>query len=333
MNKRRLTKITSCSITRDISQETLGNAQFESNELLGEMYVRVYAVVTQNKLSERYALGTFIIQTPGKKWDGKKSSYSLDAYTPLLELKDDKPPLGYTVKKNRNIMETVSGLLQDNTRLPFVPVEDDKWLEYDYVAEEGDTWLSYLSGLLAKAEYSFNLDEMGVIYFEKRQDVQSLTPLWTYMDDEISILYPDISIDDDIYGVPNKCTVVYTNEGANMECTVVNDRASSPISTVNRNRVVFHREMNPDFGGKPTESQLKIYTENLLESLSTINDTITYSHGFTPPRLYDAVRIHHRRGDMLDIKARVTSQKITCTKGLKVDETAEFTKKLWKVDE
>ena len=332
MDKRRLTQVTSCSITRDISHETLGNATYETHEMpVGEFYVRTYFTPVQNGLKERYPLGTFLVQTPGKKWNGRVASYSWDAYTPLLELKDDKPPLGYTVRKNNNIMDTVSALIADNSRIPFVPVQDSTLLELDFTAEGNDTWLSFISSLMAKAKYSFNLDELGVTYFEKKQEIAALTPVWTYTDDNSSIIYPDISFDNDIYGVPNVVEVVYTNDGANMSSRVINDRVESPISTVNRGRVVFHREENPDFGGVPFQEELDIYAENLLESMSTIESQLSYSHGYNGVRLYDGVRLHHTRAEMLNVKAQVTSQKLNCATGLKVDETAVFTNRLWEV--
>lgn len=331
MDKRRLPMILSCSITRDIEKETLGSASFESHERFNETYIRTYFCPTQDGIRDKIPLGTHLVQTPGKKWNGMVNSYSLSAYTPLLELKDNKPPVGYTVRKNNNIMDTVSQLIVDNSRLPLVPTKDSTVLEYDYSASGQDTWLSFISGLMAKANHSFDLDELGIIYFQKKMEIAALQPRWTYDDGNSSIIYPDISFEEDYYGVPNVCEVTYTNDGVNMSCTVTNDLKDSPISTVTRGRIVFHREENPDFGGTPTEPQLQAYTENLLQDLSTINSVLTYSHGYTPVRLYDGVRLDHKRADIRGAKAQVTSQQLDCTVGLKVSETAKFTNRLWEV--
>ena len=51
---------------------------------------------------------------------------------------------------------------------------------------------------------------MGRILFAPEQDVSSLQPIWTYNDDNSSILYSDISVDHDLYGIPNVVEVVYS---------------------------------------------------------------------------------------------------------------------------
>ena len=146
-----------------------------------------------------------------------------------------------------------------------------------------------------------------------------------------SIIYPDISFDDDLYGTPNVVEVVYTNDNANVYVEVVNDRTTSPISIANRGRRVLHREENPKFGGTPTKEQLKIYAETLLENMSTRETKLSYSHGYNGINLYDGVRLDHKRMGSRNIKAQVVSQKLNCSTGLKVEETAVFTNREWEV--
>ena len=86
-----------CSITRDASAETLGSASVSLTESLGECYIRVYLITVQKEIREKHPLGTFLIQTPSTKYDGKLKDVSVDAYTPLLELKENPPPLGYSI--------------------------------------------------------------------------------------------------------------------------------------------------------------------------------------------------------------------------------------------
>lgn len=332
MDKQKLTSILSCSINRDVSNETIANASFESVESLGEIYIRVYFTPTQNGLKERYPLGTFLVQTPGKSFNGMYTSYSLDAYSPLIELKYDKPPLCYTVKKGVNIMDTAAALFEDHARAPLVPAKDDTILEEDFTAETSETWLSFLSSLIAKADYSFDLDETGTVLMRKDQEIEALQPRYTYTDDDISILYPDIQIDKDLYNVPNKVEVIYSTETAYKYAVVTNEDENSPISIPNRGMVVLQREENPDFGGTPTDDEIENYANRLLKSSSTLTCTLTYSHMYTPVRVYDGVRLNYERLGDGAIKAMVTTQKITCDTELKVDETAIFTQRLWGED-
>ena len=102
---KRLDMVKSCSINRDSSAETLGSASIDITESVGECYIRIYMITIQNGIREKHALGTYLVQTPATSFDGKIQNISGDAYTPLLELKEKYPPLGYSISKNTNIMD------------------------------------------------------------------------------------------------------------------------------------------------------------------------------------------------------------------------------------
>ena len=93
----KLNCVTKSTISRDSEAETLGSANIDVTEGLNECYVRIYMVTSQNGITERFPFGTFLIQTPTTSFDGRSKSVSVDAYTPLLELKENPPPIGYTV--------------------------------------------------------------------------------------------------------------------------------------------------------------------------------------------------------------------------------------------
>ena len=76
-----------------------------------------------------------------------------------------------------------------------------------------------------------------------------------------------------------------------------------PTSTVNRGREIVHRETDPQFSGEPTNRQVKDYATSLLSQLSSVEYTISYSHGYCPVRLYDCVRLNYERAGLMDIKA------------------------------
>lgn len=101
-------------------------------------------------------------------------------------------------------------------------------------------------------------------------------------------------------------------------------------STINRGREIVHRVTDPQFSGEPTDRQIKDYATSLLSQLSSVEYTISYSHGYCPVRLYDCVRLNYERAGLIDIKAKVTRQSIECKPGCKVTETAVFTTKLWR---
>lgn len=326
----RIDNVKSCTITRDSEADTLGSATIDITESLGECYIRVYLVTIQNGVKERHPLGTFLVQTPSSSFDGKIRDISMDAYTPLLELKENQPPLGYSLFKESNIMNYAYLLSREHARAPVVETQCDTNLYYDFVADVNDTWLTFIRDLISNAKYTFALDELGRILFAPKQDTASLQPVWTYTDDNSSILYPELTMDHDLYGIPNVVEVVYSNGSDSYYAKVVNDDSNSPISTVNRGREIVYRDTNPDILGNPTEDQIKEYAEQLLRELSTVEYSVTYSHGYCPTRLGDCVRLNYSRAGLNGVKAKVVSQSIKCEPGCPVTEKAVFTTKLWR---
>ena len=327
---RLIDNVKSCTIDRDSDAPTLGSASINILESIGECYVRVYLVTIQNGVRERHPLGTFLVQTPSSSFNGRVRDVTMGAFTPLLELKENQPPIGYSILKDGNIMRNACDLARDYARAPLVEATCATNLYYDFVAETDDTWLSFISDLVANAKYEFALDELGRIMFSPKQDTASLQPVWTYNDDNSSILYPEISMDHDLYGIPNVVEVVYSNGGDHFYSRVVNDDENSPISTVNRGREIVYRETNPSLNGDPTAMQIDEYAEQLLRDLSSLEYTITYTHGYCPVRLGDCVRINYERAGLTNIKAKVISQSIKCEPGCPVTEKAVFTNRLWR---
>lgn len=322
--------VKSCRISRDLEAETLGSATVDAVGSIGECYIRVYLITIQNGVKERHSLGTFLVQTPSSSSDGKTKLVSMDAYTPLMELKEKSPALGYSMLKGDNIMSTAYRLTDENVRAPVVKTSHDKTLYDDFVASTDDTWLSFLSDLMANAKYEFGLDEMGRILFLPEQEISALQPVWTYTDDNSSILYPELQMDHDLYGIPNVVEVIYSNSSGHFYAKAVNDDSNSPTSTVSRGREIMHRITDPDLSGDPTEHQIKEYAEQMLRNLSSIEYTITYTHGYCPVRLGDCVRLNYARAGLVNVNAKVISQSIKCEPGCPVTEKAIFTKKLWR---
>ena len=322
--------VKSSTIQRDAEAETLGSATIDMTESVGESYIRIYLITIQNGLRERHPLGTFLVQTPSLNFNGRLQNISVDAYTPLIELKESPPPLGYSILKNSNVMDFAYRLARERARAPVVKTECNTLLGMNFTASTDDTWLTFLSDLIANAKYNFALDEMGRILLSPYQDTASLQPVWTYNDDNSSILYPEISVDRDLYGIPNVVEVIHSNGAGYYFVRAVNDDPNSVTSTVSRGREIIHRVNNPDLVGKPTESQVKDYANQLLRELSVLEYTVTYTHGYCPARLGDCVRLNYARAGITNIKAKVISQTIKCEPGCPVTEKAVFTTRLWR---
>lgn len=329
-DKDQLNTVTSCTINRDSTVNTLGSATMDVVEPIGEEYIRIYLIINQNGIRYKLPLGTYIIQTPSSKFDGRVQKVSVDAYTPLIELNEVLPPLGYSILKGGNVLNMSYLLTSENCRAPVSKTIDETNLYYDFVADVNDTWLTFIKDLLSNAKYTYDLDDMGRVLFTPIQPTSSLQPVWTYDDGNSSILYPEITTEHDIYGIPNVVEVIYSNGDDYFYSKVENTDPNSPLSIPNRGRRIIHRDSNPNIVGRATQAQVDKYAELLLEQLSSVEYTITYKHGYCPVRVGDCVRLNYERAGLMDIKAKVIKQDIECVPGTPVTETAIFNTKLWR---
>ncbi len=317
------------TISRDADADTLGSASFELTENLGECYIRTYLVTIQNGVRERFPLGTHLIQTPSESFDGKVKDISVDAYTPLIELKENPPALGFSVAKGESVMDTAYSLTRAHVRAPVIACDDTTKLYDNFVSNADDTWITFLKDLISNAKYEYDLDDLGQILFKPIQDITSLQPMATFDDGNSSILLPNISVSRDLYGIPNVVEVLYSGSGLTYQTRVVNNDPNSPISTVNRGREIIHRVTNPSLTGNPTKAQIDEYATQVLKSLSTLEYTLSYSHGYYPVRVGDCVLLNYERAGIINQKAKIISQSIKCSTGCIVTEKAVYTNSLW----
>lgn len=317
------------SINRDSEVSTLGSASIDIVESVGECYVRTYLVTIQNGVRERFPIGTHLVQTPSSRFDGKKRDVTMDAYTPLLELKEKPMDLGYSIFKDENIMDNAYRIIRERVRAPVVKTVCDDTLFSDFVANTDDTGLSFVSDLISYAKHELGLDEMGRIIFLPKQELDTLQPVWTFNDDNSSILYPEITMSHDLYNVPNAVEVTCSTSLGTYHSIAVNDDPNSPTSTIARGREIKRVVTNPSFSGEPTESMVKEYAEKLLKELSTLEYRVTFTHAYCPVQLGNCVRLNYTRAGISNVKAKIISQNIKCEPGCPVSTTAIFTSKLW----
>ena len=322
--------IISGSMDRDAETDTLQSASLKSTELINETYIRVYMIIGQNGMIYKETLGTFLFISPKDSFDGKCHTYDIDGYSPLIELKEKLVPIGYSLHKNANIMQNAGKIIQDNMRGPVVFADDTTELSEEFVANNDDNWLTYNRDLIARAKYKYDMDADGTLIFAPIQDLDSLQPRFYFNDDNSSILLPSITIDRDIYDIPNVLEVIYSNDDAYVYSEAVNEDEDSPTSTVNRGRRIVKRISDPELPGIPTQEQLDKYAVQLLKDLSSVEYKVSYTHGYCPVRVNDCVLLNYERAGLNNVKAKVISQNIPFESGCTVTETAIFPMKLWR---
>lgn len=329
-NAEKIETITSANINWDWNSETLGSATFETTEDFGECYIRVYLDVVQEGETGRVPLGTFLAQSPSDNFDGMVNTISVDAYTPLIEMKEKLMPIGFTVTTGERIMKYVNILTAEGTRAPVIIADDDiSFIPYNFVASMDDTYLSYTAALMKACARRYNIDKLGTISIDPIQDDRAIKESWVFTTDNSSILYPECSVSRDLYGIPNVVEVVYSQNGRVITSTAVNDEPDSPISVGNRGREIMYRDTSPQLNGLVTQDMVDEYAKRLLKSLSNLECTVSFSHGYCPVDCGDAVIIHYPEAGINWQRAVIKSQSLDCSTGCKVSSKATFNRSLY----
>lgn len=328
-DKKQIYSIIDSTIDRDSSSETLGGASFTTTENIGECYIRTYIITIQNGKREKFSLGTYMVQTPSYSFDGKVKTIDIDAYSPLIELKEKLPPLGFFIPKDTNILEESIVLMREKIRAPIVKTSNSENIPYEFVSNPSDTWLKFISDFVGSSKHRIQLDELGRVMFEPVIKTEAMTPSWIYDDGNSSILLPSISLENDLYGIPNVVEVIFSSDEYYLHSRVENTDEESPTSIINRGREIIHRVTEPDISGTITQTKIDKYANDLLKEMSSLQYSITYTHGYCPVKVGDCVILNYKKAGLNNVKARVISQSISCIPGTPVEEKAVFTNKLW----
>lgn len=327
MDVEKIDKIITCTIRKCESNDTFYSAAFTTTEVLDENYIRVYLIAKQGSEIVKKALGTFLIQSPSFSFNGVYSAINIDGYSPLIELNEKYPPLGFTMRKGITIVDRSIELMAENMRAPVTRDSDEtKKLENHLTANSDDTWLSLLKYTMSIVGRKIYLDGDGKAYFPKTLTIDKRMPSFEFDDGNSSILYPDITDSRDWYGIPNVVEVYYN---AAKTYRIVNNDPNSPTSVQNRGREIIYRDLSPSFQGVPDEEMLHRYAVNLLKALSTVEHSVSFSHGYCGTEVGDCILLNYNRAGMQNVKAVITEQSIECVPGCKVDETAVYTTALW----
>lgn len=331
----RIDTMISAQIVRDLSDETLGYATFDADGISGEFYVRTYLDVTQNRRFYHIPLGTHLIQSTDDGYNGRRSTITVDGYTPLMELKEKTPPIGFFFGEGENILDSTKDWLKQLMRAPLLDwrtaVSNDVTVkdQNGFVAELDETWLEYLTAFLKNCDHSFRLTEKGEVYLDTDKPSETLQPVFVYQDDRNSILHPQIKINRDLYSIPNVVELLISKpEEDGVLVRATNENPNSPISIQSRGREVVQRITDPDVTGYNTLEQYQELAEKTLDDLSNVEYEIEYTHGFNPVKVGDCVEINYERAGLKNIRARVIRQTIECRPGCKVEEMASYTTNL-----
>lgn len=320
--------VRSCKVDWDAETDVLLSGSLEvDGDLSSECYVRVWCDASQDGTAERHAVATLLCQTAKGSTEGTVLTRSVDAYSPLLELADDMPPVGWSVSGSAD--EAIA-LVCSHMRAPVVPYESGVTLAAPVVCSEDESWLDMLWAVCEEAGLSFALDGMGRLVLSRKAEPWALLPVTTLSDtDERGVMFAKRSGETDIFGIPNHFEAIRSETGSWVKGEAWNDDPASEVSTLRRGRTKTKRESNPD--GLPagaSQAAADAYARTRLREESVITRTYELRVGYMPLRLGDAVRLDDSKLGVDEV-VTVGAMGLECTVEAALSITATSTEELW----
>lgn len=327
---RRLREIVSAELTFDAEDALKASATFEARQDVGECYIRAVMDVRQGREEASIVLGTFLSQTASLSRASTGPSWSVEAYSPLLELADDSPPLGYYVPKGSNVLAAACDLAVEHCRAPVVRAEGSALLSEAFVAAPEETWLDFLAALAAKAARTLGVDPMGRIVLMPAKASAAMRPVCSLGASGHRILRPDVTDERDLYGVPTSVQLVWSGpDGASLSATAHNDNPDSSTSRKSRGRTILLRETDVDLPeallpGDAARRLSQMASERLAEE-GCLEHSISYERAYLPNVEVGSCIYIDDAALGVASRAVVARQTISCRTGCKVAETAKYT--------
>lgn len=327
LDSAKIDTVESCNILHDTATDTkYSGTLVVGDKDIGETYLRVYLSCIQGDQNEKFPLATFMAQSGYDTGSGTLNKYSVNAYSPLLELKDDLPPFGYSILKDRETPEAAAyHLATSYSRVNMInPGGAGQKINANFIADPNDDILTVQNKLLDMNDEFMDVDEMGRCLVNKYIEFNNLQPVWVFRDDSSSILYPEFEDDFDYYGVPNVVEVIYSGESGFIRAEIQNNNRNNRLSIPRRGRIVRQRIVNPEFIGEPTSVMVDQYARKVMSELTTVQKTVVIRHAFCGVRAGECVLLDYQSKGLHNVKAKIVRQSIECAPGTPVESTCVY---------
>ena len=317
---REIDGVASCDVTRDLESSTLESAKLTIvGGTISEAVIRAYIECRQDGPWERFGIGTWICQTPRRTWRRGVGELEVRAYSPLLAVKDDKPPVFHTVHQGVDPAVAAIAALKHGIA-PVHACSSGNELDEPWSCDIGDSWLDEAWTMAGYADMGVRVRSDGEVYLDADREPSALAPVWTYEDGANSILIGGIDDECDWYGLPNVVQVVASTDTSTFVGEAVNNDGASALSTVSRGRDVVERITDPELA-VVTQASADRLARKKMEELGHVERRLTYEHGYCPVVIGDCVRVLSRRHGV-NAKARVVKQTLSLKTGCTVTEEA-----------
>ena len=331
LNAERLDTVVGCDIVRDLSSEGVESATLQiDGDYMGEQWVRCYMACKQGGERHMECLGTFLVQSPSRKFDGAVSTLECKAYSALHPLREALVPMGTWLPAGANCVGSVAEMFGEHGVAPVVHGGSPALLMGNYAAAPGSTWLEHGRAVASMAGNVVGVTPEGRVEIRQDSPTAALMPVWEFSDGDGSVLYPEAEETFDWYGLPNACEVVATWGKTTVSARAVNDDPASILSVGNRGREVTLRIEEPqELAGGATEAECEALARIKLQEASCIVRKLRIAYAYRPIPLGACVRLSYDAAG-IGGDAVITRQEMRLESGLKVEAECTVKQQLWR---
>lgn len=282
-----LTAVESCTVEQnwlaDIKRTAkfrlrdTGDIDFLSNRIKPYVQLRLPPYGTDDWVE--WPQGVFLLSSPQRTADATGTRWrDVDAYDATQVYTDDLVDSRYTVAAATKYTDAVSTLLGSvpkniTTSASTLPTARE-W-------DPGTSKLKIINELLGAVNYeSLSFDEDGIAIVRPYRTPSTRPAEYTYADDELSVMLPEVTQNLDLFGVANKWVLVVSSpDRAALSSTYTNTNPASPTSTVRRGRTIVDFRTEQDAAD---QGSLDALVSRLAFEASQVYEAIEFETGIMP---------------------------------------------------
>lgn len=223
--------------------------------------------------------GVFLLSSPSRSADATSAAFrDVEAYDAAQVYSDDLVVARYTVDAGDRYTDAVSDLLGD---VPKNITASTSTLPTAREWEPGTSKLKIINELLGSVNYeSLSFDEEGVAIVRPYMSPADRSSEYTYADDDVSVLLPEITQEFDLFSIPNRWVLVVSEpDRAPLTATYTNSNAASPTSTVRRGRTIVDFRTEQDAAD---QAALDDKVSRLAFEASQVYEAVEFETGLMP---------------------------------------------------
>jgi len=262
------------------------------------LHARVRPVLIVEGVPE-VPLGVFVPAAPVEQWSEGGGRQEVELLDRTSVLRQDYLPASYTAKAGTNVISAVRKLIASTGERVGALTTSDDTLPSDLFWGAGTNKLTVVNELLAAAGYlALWADGNGQFRAEGYHSPKARPVAYSLLDGDGSIYLPNLSIDRDLYDIPNRVIMTAQGSGQSEPWTAIatNRNKDSPFSYDRRGRWITDVLL----GVEAISLQgLEAKAEARLSALTATQATIQVQHAPVPGlRVNEVVRLRRDPADV-----------------------------------